>query len=164
MENSVKALYMAAGLLLGVMILSGWVYLFQKGANFAQSYDAKINTERLSAFNSQFERYARVTEQYSDASHGYGFKSKGNTASDVVSCANLAITINEQNDYDKENHVELQIFMGGGKSYNIYAEEIQSERKNFFLLPNRAKAISFNGFLQDYNKGRVVNITSSRYN
>lgn len=161
MENSVKAIYIAAGMLLGVMILSVWVYLFRQGASLGQNYEADRNTERIVAFNSQFDKYTNITNQWKDSEHGYAFDTKGNLPSDVITCANLAYTINRKNDYDIENHVEVEVKLGGGKSYNVFSEEIQP--KDFFVLPSRSKATDFNSFLQYYSKVKIVNINSNKY-
>lgn len=169
MENSVKALYIAAGMLFGVMILSVWVYIFRQGASLGQFYEADRNTERIQAFNSQFEKYDLSTIQRS-AAYGYSFEEKGNTASDVITCANLVYNINKKNDFDERNSVEMIVKIGGTKYY-VHSAEYQP--KEFFLVDESKetarsktseyditsnKCKSFNEFLQEYNKVKIVNI------
>lgn len=81
MENASKALIMAAGVLIGILILSLAVYLF---ANFGAA-SAEIHREndasRINQFNTQFTQY----------------EGKSNiTIYDVVTVANLAKNNNEE--------------------------------------------------------------------
>lgn len=81
MENASKALLMAAGVLMGMMILSLAVYLFANfGGTSSQIHD-NAETNQLNQFNSEFTSYV----------------GKDNvTIHDVISMANLA-TQNNQN-------------------------------------------------------------------
>ena len=170
MDNSVKALYIAAGVLLGVMILSVWVYIFRQGASLGQFYEADRNTERIQAFNSQFEKYDISTIQRKEA-YGFSFEEKGNTASDVITCANLVYNINKKNDFDEKNCVDLTVKIGASQQYHVYSAK--SQPKEFFLInmsksftisrpsfstSNTSECKSFNEFLQEYNKVKIVNI------
>ncbi len=57
MENASKALIMAAGVLIGIMVLSLFVYLiFTFGSNTARIYDEQAK-QQLEEFNSQFTAY-----------------------------------------------------------------------------------------------------------
>ena len=176
MENSVKALYIAAGMLFGIMILSVWVYIFRQGASLGQFYEADRNTERIQAFNSQFEKYDLSTIQRK-ASYGYSFEEKGNTASDVITCANLVYNINKKNDFDEKNCVDLTVKIGTSKQYHVYAVDNQPKEyffidhtKSFYISARHMTWFqpsdpsfntfckSFNDFLQEYNKVKIVNI------
>ena len=176
MENAVKALYMGAGMILGVMVLGVMIYMFRNGARFGETYETRKSVEQIQAFNAQFEVYERESEQNGE-SKGYSFITKGNTASDVISCANLAFDINSKNDYDLQNSVQVIIDMGSEKYY-IYPFKVQ--KKNSFIkdmsfnsvkstdesggsIPNN-KYFDFYKFLKDYNNVRIVNVTSSNYN
>ncbi len=57
MENASKALLMAAGVLIGIMVLSLAVYLFVTfGSTSAQMHQQK-EQDQLNQFNSQFTSY-----------------------------------------------------------------------------------------------------------
>ena len=103
MENAVKAMYIAAGTLIALMILSAWVYLFRNGARLGQGYEQTQMTAQVIKFNGQFDAYAKITNQLTSSAYGYSFIVKGSTASDIITCANLAMSVNEQNDYDEVN-------------------------------------------------------------
>lgn len=175
MDNSIKALYIAAGMLLGVMILGVWVYLFRQGASLGQNYEADRNTERIQAFNSQFEKYTVITSQR-NADYGYSFDEKGNIPSDVITCANLAYNINRKNDFDENNCVEICVNVSPSKIYYIHSAQAQPQ--NYFLIniqkANARNALSYNvansstcmgfyEFMKEYNNVKIVNISSTQY-
>lgn len=57
MENASKALMIAAEVLLGVLIISGAVYLFTQSGGFASNYYDSIQQQEIQSFNAQFEKY-----------------------------------------------------------------------------------------------------------
>lgn len=62
MENASKALLMAAGVLIGIMVLSLAVYLY---ANFSQIYadmNAQNESQKLAQFNTQYTVYEHRTD------------------------------------------------------------------------------------------------------
>lgn len=93
MENASKALYMAAGVLIGMMILGVFVYLFRTGGNMSQKYDEKQLQNQLQLFNSKFENYYK----------------NNNTIMDMISVTNLAFDINKENDYNPQKTVKITI-------------------------------------------------------
>ncbi len=58
MENASKALIMAAGILIGVIVLSIFAYEFITISNTGEQYGQEIRKRQISEFNSQFEAYA----------------------------------------------------------------------------------------------------------
>lgn len=177
MENAIKAMYMGAGLIIGVLVLGVLLYMFRSGARVGETYEFQKSTEQLQAFNAQFENYEHESEQMNSAAYGYSFISKGNTPSDVVSCANLAFDVNHKHDYDLQNGVQVKVEIGT-EEYFIYPFAVQ--RKNRFI-----KGLSFNSvrntdalggeisesdyynfyeFLKEYNNVRIVNVSSTNYN
>lgn len=87
MENASKALLMAAGVLIGVLILTLAVYLFATfGATSAELHKQQA-TNRLNEFNSQFTSYEEKNED-------------GLTIYDFITVANLATENNNYYDLD----------------------------------------------------------------
>lgn len=90
MENASKALIMAAGVLIGIILLSLMVYMF---TNFAMT-SAEIHKEneqnQLNQFNSQFTSYVGK---------------EGLTIYDVVSVANLATESNIYYEYPQQQGI-----------------------------------------------------------
>lgn len=173
MENAIKAIYIAAGMLLGVMILSVLVYVFTSFSSIGKNYEIDTNTQRIVAFNSQFDKYAGITKQSNKKDDGYCFKEKSNIISDVITCANLAYNINRKNEYDEINHVEVAVRIDDENIYYLYPYETQPQNC-FFINVNREQAkinnfdaktqtISFYNFLQKYSNIKIVNINSKNY-
>ena len=119
MENASNALIMAAGVLIGLMILSLAVYLFVTfGSTSAQMHNQK-EQDQLNQFNSQFTSY----EEKEDL-----------TIYDVVSVANAATENNEYYDFDTDtniptsdnvnkNYIWVQVKEGSHLKANSYAKE-----------------------------------------
>ena len=97
MENAAKALLMAAGILLGILLLSVMIYVFRQGARVQQTYDQKQITNQLELYNSKFEKYDRDT----------------NNIMDIISLANLAFDVNKDSNFESTNAVQIDIVIGG---------------------------------------------------
>ena len=54
MENATKALLMAAGVLIGIVILSLGVYLYGTIGNYVQMSQEEMNNQALIKFNTKF--------------------------------------------------------------------------------------------------------------
>ena len=57
MENASKALLMAAGILVGVLILALMITLFATSSSLSRSYDNAKQEEAVQQFNSNFTKY-----------------------------------------------------------------------------------------------------------
>lgn len=80
MENAAKALEIAAGVLLAVLIISFIVYFFSTISEWPQQEDAMQTSEQLAQFNLEYEVYEK------NAMYGV----------DVISCLNKAQSNNEK--------------------------------------------------------------------
>ena len=58
MENAAKALLIAAGVLIGILIMSLFAYEMLYVSNNANEYQERVDTIQTAEFNSQFEIYA----------------------------------------------------------------------------------------------------------
>lgn len=110
MENASKALLMAAGVLIGILILSLGVYLFVTfGSASAEMH--KMNEEsQINQFNSQFTSYVGK---------------KDVTIYDVVTVANLATENNKNYEYTKRNSA------GDGKDSYISVQFMNSDISDY---------------------------------
>lgn len=88
MENASKALIMAAGVLIGIMILSLVVYLFVSFGSSTAQIGEKIKQDQLNKFNSQFTSYEGK---------------EGLTIYDVITVANLATENNKYYNYSNRS-------------------------------------------------------------
>ena len=92
MENASKALIIAGGILIGVLIISLGVYLFQNAANLSTSYSNKIGQDNINVFNKKYLTYA-----------------KDLTPQEMVSAVNLISENNKKNINVAENQIQLTI-------------------------------------------------------
>lgn len=79
MDNAAKALEIAAGVLVGVLLLSLIAYFFSTIGKWPQAEEDNISVEQLTKFNLEYEVYEK------NAMYGV----------DVISCFNKAISNNE---------------------------------------------------------------------
>ena len=80
MENASKALIMAAGVLIGIMVLSLAVYLFVTFGSASVELHGQIEQDRINQFNAQFTTYQSRQDI---------------TIYDIITVANLAKDNNE---------------------------------------------------------------------
>ena len=172
MENSVKAMYMVGGILIGVLVISSFVYIFTTGISLQRNYETDRNTEGIQAFNAKFERYLNVTRGTVGS-----FDTIGNLPSDVITCANLAYNINMKNrgpkgEFDIQSGVEVVVRIG---STNYYVNCCAQQPKDYFIKgKNRQQSslldvnltkkqldskpevyFSFNNFMEQYSKVQI---------
>lgn len=116
MENASKALVMAGGVLIGVLILSLMIYLF---VSFGAT-SARINSEsadkQVAQFNSKFTSYENK---------------EGLTIYDVVTVAGYAKENNQyydcdNNSYNKENY-NIYVYIGNSNNENNGIQKKTSE-------------------------------------
>ena len=75
MENASKALIMGAAVLLGIMLLSLMMYVFNKGGEFFTEQDKAKQVQQLQKFNAKWEAYNNNQKLY---------------ASDIATLINMA--------------------------------------------------------------------------
>ena len=84
MENSADALFMAALVLIGVILLSIFVAVFASTGNFAKNVEDGMRNTQVQKFNNQFEQYFTLPDDTKKSMNGH----------DIVSLINLAIETN----------------------------------------------------------------------
>ncbi len=104
MENASKALIIAGGILLALLILSVLIYVGTTLSNMANQQNQSKQLEQTAEFNRTYEAYNR--------SRLYG--------TDVISVVNRAIDYNKQLDADEEEYfINIVIITLEGKTYTI---------------------------------------------
>lgn len=96
MENASKALLMAAGVLIGVLILSLAVFLFINFGQQAEQIHGEITSNQLTQFNAQFNCYVGREDI---------------TIHQIVTLVNLAKEYNKNYELseDNENYIDIKI-------------------------------------------------------
>ena len=123
MENVTKALIMAGGLLISILVASFMVFVLRKAGSMNAEYNSQMSDNELAKFNSQFEIYAR----------------ENNTFFDVITVANLAYDINTKNGWDTNNGIDVKVYDGTATvpMYSILvtnnAENVGKLKKNYFF-------------------------------
>lgn len=132
MENATRALLIAGGVLIAILILSVGVYLYVLYSNQTQQYNEVISLTELQKFNRKFEVY---------------IGRKDIRAQEIVSIVNLA----------KENSGQVQIYLGINK-----IEFTATNRPEDFIKDNEDEVFSCtfseNNPLYD-TSGKVTKLT-----
>lgn len=114
MENITKAVYIVAGVLIGILILTAFIFVFRKGGQMLENIDNSKTSEAIAEYNSKLIIYNRL-----------GTDDNYNTIFDAITAWNLAYDINEENFYDEKNSLEIQIVVEG----NIYTLTFENPYK-----------------------------------
>lgn len=126
MENAAKALLIAGGILLAILIMSALVFMFSATKNFSASQEAKTLAKQISEFNSQYEAYNKTIMYGADVitvinkSMDYNQR-KGETGSVV----DIKLNLEGINFNNAPNEASI-----GNKEYDVLQNE--KELKNFF--------------------------------
>ena len=121
MENAVKALYIAAGVLMGVMVLSLGVALFASLQNYVDSSKEQIEFNELTSFNTQFTKYINYAN---------GVKQFDLTIQDVITAAGKAYENNssynlDTNEWDESsNSLYVSVYLNGRRIDTDIKEEM----------------------------------------
>lgn len=116
MENASKALIMAAGVLISILLISLMVVFFRRAGMLNAEFDNQASERELEKFNSQFEIYAKDDNNFFD----------------VLTVANLAYDVNKRNGWEANNGVEIKI----KKSNDTVVYSIKNNsglQKNYFF-------------------------------
>lgn len=116
MENASKALIMAASILLGVMLISIAVYVFNSFGRYAASYTEQQEMQQIAIFNANFTIY----EGRSDL-----------TPHDIVTIANLAKQNNKIYELEKASDGPYYITVNVDKIKNNMEQEDDDYYYNF---------------------------------
>lgn len=132
MENASKALLMAAGVLIGILILSLMVTLFLSAREVSSRYDQVKITEEVEQFNANFTKYV----------------GKNITMHQVLTISNFA---------KKENNKIKEVTIEKNGNFDINTEQIENDlNENKLLYTINIKSIDENGYVS------VVEITKNR--
>lgn len=104
MENASKALLMAGGILLALILLTAFVYLFGQVSQNAKEQDRLQQMEQINEFNAQYEAYQRNLLI-------------GVDIASVCNKANSNNIKNQNKDINEEIHIYVT-FMEGWEEFN----------------------------------------------
>lgn len=134
MENAVKALLIAAGVLMGMMIVSIGVSLYTSLSEYVESTQNEIAMTELQQFNDQFFKYIN----YNDSTRTTEFTI---TIQDVVTAANTA----------RENNKFYDLSEYKDGSYYVIVKLNGTALEN--IITSNSAEILLNGLGQEYKCG-----------
>lgn len=154
MENASKALLMAAGVLIGILVLSLAIFLFSNFGTVSSNMRDEIESNQLTQFNSQFTVYAGRDDI---------------TIYDIITVANLAKENN--NKYEGKNDFVVSVIFNPKKyviNYNL--QRVDEAYKKIIIedystvTSDKNGRVVFNDFFKCNNityheNGRVASIT-----
>ena len=139
MENASKALLMAAEILVGIMIISIGVYLFNSLGQYSAETANEIEETQIASFNQQFLRFYGMS-----SSDGETLEPVHCTIHDIVGLANLAKKLNEQNGFtdiepisDYSRYIQIDVKIGTRTYRNLESysqDELIDLVKNYSIV------------------------------
>lgn len=121
MENASKALLIAGEVLIGIIILSIFVYVFDRMQAFSESYQDNSERQKIIVFNTQYTKY--MTQTGSETTYIY--------AEDVVTLVEQVVNWNKMTAIDSEK-IELDILdISGGIIYSTQTALPEFVRSEF---------------------------------
>ena len=142
MENTSKALLMAASLLVGLIILVIFVYEMTIMSDTSNAVNAEMRKKEISEFNSQFEGFA-------NRRNGYLGKENAISVQDLVALCNLTRDWNKNNESDQ---IKVTIVNHGTTpNYNLFMSYLREDGINSDKpLKNLLTTLALDGDLDKY--------------
>lgn len=123
MENATKALIIAAGVLIGIMILSIGTYLYYSLGTYVDQTKQEIEQNAISRFNTQFLNYKNIEVD----KNGKEYASFQLTIQDIITVANMAYENNKSYNMTKEDANDTTLYV------KVNAKFDNSERTTYNL-------------------------------
>lgn len=156
MENATKALLIAAGVLIGVLILSVGVTLYTSLGSYIDSYQKEIDERAIQKFNEQFTRYINVEDGSADTKFTL-------TIQDIVTVASIAYQNNQKyqlEKYENDNYYVTVKILGEG---NVEEAINENAAKLLKELTEKKYKCTINDVKVNQKTGRVYEINFSEY-
>lgn len=109
MENATKALLMAGGILLGILIISLAVTIFRNTGNVTKTYSATLRQEEITTFNTNFTKYIDKDLTIHEVVTIYNFaESNGVTVNTTVDISKIGEIVKNEQDQSKIQNKKLK--------------------------------------------------------
>lgn len=158
MDSLVKALYMVAAVLIGILIITMMMYVFRQGAQLNMSYDNSFYTKNVARFNSKIE--SLITKNHNNALILTGSRSSYDTlsyssADEVISVVNLAYDYNKECEYDITNQIIVEIYnTSGTKKYWVEVKSTGNDLKAGCIYEGSSQ-ITYADFIKLYGNNFI---------
>lgn len=127
MENATKALLMAAGILIAIIVLSLAIVVYGRVTSYYQLKQRNISEEQLTAFNNEYSVYDREDV----------------TGFELVSLINKTIDYNQNKVYGASNTGDSDEQLGDG--YEEMSIKVKLSDSRNWVLFNNQQIIEYNG-------------------
>lgn len=113
MENASKALIMAGGVLIAIIIVSVIVLAFQRSGNVSADYSKSISREEISTFNANFTKYLDHELTIHQVVTIYNFAKNNNTkqvdCDTTYNATNIIEELKQEKTFNQETIYEIKI-------------------------------------------------------
>ena len=113
MENASKALIMAGGVLIAIIIVSVIVLAFQRSGNVSADYSKSISREEISTFNANFTKYLDHEFTIHQVVTIYNFDKNNNTkqvdCDTTYNATNIIEELKQEKTSNQETIYEIKI-------------------------------------------------------
>ncbi|MBR3152831.1 MAG: hypothetical protein IKF52_04430 [Clostridia bacterium] len=143
MENVSHALLIAGETLIGVLLLTIFVIVFRNGGQLGSSYDKRIESEAIKAYNAPFTSLLAISDDS---------KNQKITIYDIVSVTNYAISLNSDED---NNHIDVYLKIDSSEEQHFekkQQKDLHNYIKQYSTYSFKVTEIKYNDF------GKVVYI------
>ena len=145
MENAAKALLMAGGVLIGILILTLAAYLFVSFGGTSQMIQNRIDQGSLDQFNNKFVSY----------------QSKKCTIYDVLTIINYANEFNEKNQFSASDSDYITV-AGPSINNNLTIDDVNAHWDKYGEYQGTGIELRFE--LKQYNCSITINPNTERVN
>lgn len=109
MENASNALMLAGGVLIAILLVGIIVISFNGAADLAKTYDSKISTTSLQAFNNNFEKYLEGEVDIQEIITMTYFAKNYNTQNELDESDSIYISVECENIRNLEKKTDNQL-------------------------------------------------------
>lgn len=159
MENASKALLIAAGVLIAILLLTLFSYLFGRMAESSSKFYSMMEEHEIAEFNQQFLNYKGrgVDVVGHDASGNPIYNDM--TVQDVVTIVNLA----KDNNKNKKRLTKVEVYVDSGTGREKWSEKKVEELNDLLKtnIGNKYKCSNTNGIVIDTSTKLVKEVNIS---
>ena len=156
MENATQALLIAAGVLIGILILSLAIYLFTTFGGYAANTQSKMDENAIAQFNDKFLKYSGLTDL---------------TIQDVITIKNYALENNRQHanynpseDRAGEDNDYIDVYFAETKAMAYSSSALIFNKADENLLKNEINEINDGKEQNRFTCEVLVNANTGRVN
>lgn len=159
MDSLVKALYMVAGVLIGIMIITLMMYAIREGAELNMTYDSSFYQKNVARFNSKIEGF--ITKNHNRALILTGNRNSYDnllysSADEVISVVNLAYNYNKEAEDDVTNQIIVEIYnTSGSRKYWVEVKASGNDLKQGCLYTSGSNQMEYADFIKEYGKNFI---------